>query len=362
MHGLVGIGRHRHQPARARHGKIEELVLQLRPVKRDIPREDPRLPARADLEHGRPLGVERRKGEGPAAGEIGKARRLEAAADIAEELDVLGRIDQHAEARVELVIFAPARHRIEDRGHITHGAGILPARDQRDGIGQPEIGLAIDRQRVGILIRARAKRPPRARIVGEGLGVIAGEGIDRPHLPAALIGEQRKAAGQAGRYPDLVLALNDDPGEAGDRVVEIAPRIPCAELQIGRAEVDHGEVRHPIDIEVAVPVIRHWAGVEHGHRPAGEERPDRHRTARRARIGERIGEAQAARQLEIVRKCGDEEARFDVVGHPPAKVAVAIEAAHFAVFAIAVAGKAGDPAPIVDIAALAGQRSISSEG
>ena len=41
---------------------------------------------------------------------------------------------------------------------------------------------------------------------------------------------------------------------------------------------------------------------------------------------------------------------------------MAIEAAHFAVFAISVTGEAGNPAPIVDIAALAGQRSIAAEG
>ena len=180
MDSAIPVGGHRHQPARARNGEVEELVLKLRPVERDIPRDDPRLPARADFEHGRTLGIERRKGEGPAAGEIGKAWCFEAAADIAEELDVLGCIHQQANARVELVILASARHRVEDRGDVAGGPHILPARDQRYGVGQAEISLTIERQRVRILIRLRPNCAACARIVGEGLGVIAGEGIDRP--------------------------------------------------------------------------------------------------------------------------------------------------------------------------------------
>ena len=81
-------------------------------------------------------------------------------------------------------------------------------------------------------------------------------------------------------------------------MVELAPGVPAADLQIGSAQVIAVRLERRKHVEIAVPVVGDRAGVEHRDRPAGAERA--HGAARRARIGERIGQPQRSVQLEIV--------------------------------------------------------------
>ena len=280
--GVEGRGGH----AQRRIGnEVQQFVLKVRAVDRDVPQQraapaaKARLPRRGLLRH-------QRLEAGGGRGQGREVRRLHRTGDIGVDLSAVFSLPQHADAWGEPVIGALGRQ-VECGGDAGEGEALVvafgpapcSAADQGQPVGDEQPTLGEDVQGAGVLVAAGGVRALEAGAVDPLVGVQIA--LPRPHAvegvrPAA---ERLAPPVDAAEQADVAALLID---HLEDGVVQVLPAGVEAALENG------GRIQPPAGLEHATQGLHVPAIVQAAIGRGGL-----------ARIGQGLAERQAAGDLLV---------------------------------------------------------------
>ena len=288
------------------HGEGEEFILHPGVISGHIPREAPALTARAELDGPRGLRLAEHVGGEAADGDIahlGDGRWLEAAADVAEDLDLRTGLVDEANLRAEREVFLVEGGDGRRDGNFPDDFAVRPARlragDEGQLVVQPMAVLEIEVEVLRLLVILQRLRTGAARHV-QVLRVVH-EIRRRAEAEGELVlaPQQLGGAAIANVHPEVVRVLVND---LEDGVIEVLVGREGHELQAAIGQGERGLVGDAVQLEVAVLVAGEVRGVG------------------LARVGFELGLGEVAGQRGVGQDVGVEHPALDGVAQAVAEV------------------------------------------